>query len=505
MDGFKWRSAGSIFALSAACEEWNDAMSLARLKPAVVQPPAQDRRGPVLVLLSFAMLLVSLDQYIVVVALPAIARDLHYSAQTLQSVVSAYTIASSGFLLFGGRSSDLLGRRRVLVVGLCLYLAASLAGGLAANPAQQIIARALQGLGGALVFPSTLAIINVRFSEGAERNRALGIWAGAGAAGLVIGVLLGGALTSFLCWRAVFLINVPLAGVAIAAALWLVETDGPIDRSHAFDLPGAVTVTAAISLLVVALVEGPDFGWLSTDTMGLLLAGMAFGAAFIVIERRSVDPLLPFGMFRSQWLRLGLWTATLFMATFGALLYFLSLLFQDVFGYDALTTGFAFLLPTAVVVTASAMTGRVVDALGLRRTMIGALAIGMCGALALGFAINHQSWYFGLVPGLVAVSIGDGAMFTAMFIAAGMGIPDRQQGVASGIVSTGSGVGAAVGLAVLVLIANAGKGSLAGEELHIAAAEGIARSIFAIAGGIALTLLIVIGSSSSQPNASCRG
>lgn len=469
-------------------------MFRARPKSQAAQPHARNRRDAILVLLSFAMLLVSLDQYIVVVALPEIARDLGYSSQTLQSVVSAYAIASSGFLLFGGRASDLLGRRRILVIGLFLYFAASLAGGLATNPAQQLVARALQGLGGALVFPSTLAIINVRFPEGAERNRALGFWAGAGAAGLVIGVLLGGALTSFFGWRAVFLINVPLAGAAVVAALWLIETDGRIDRSRAFDLPGAVTVTAAISLLVVALVEGPNFGWLSRWTMGLFLAGAALGVAFIVIERHSVDPLLPFGMLRNRWLRLGLLAATLFMATFGALLYFLSLLFQDVFGYDALQTGFAFLLPTAVVVSASAVAGRVVTALGLRRTMIGALAIGLCGALAIGFTINHEASYLALVPGLVAVSIGDGAMFTAMFIAAGMGVPDRQQGVASGIVSTGSGVGAAVGLAVLVLIANAGTGGLAGEALRIAAAEGIARAAFAIAGGILLTLLIVIGS-----------
>ena len=480
--------------------EWNYTMSQAHPKSPAAQPSTKDRRGAILVLLSFAMLLVSLDQYIVVVALPAIARDLGYSAQTLQSVVSAYAIASSGFLLFGGRASDLLGRRRVLVVGLFLYCAASLAGGIATNPAQQLAARALQGLGGALVFPSTLAIINVRFPEGVERNRALGVWAGAGAAGLVIGVLLGGALTSFFGWRAVFLINVPLAGAALVAALWLIETDGHIDRSRAFDLPGAVTVTAAISLLVIALVEGPNFGWLSPWTMGLIFAGVALGVAFIVIERRRVDPLLPLGMLQSTWLRRGLLAATMFMATFGALLYFLSLLFQDVFGYDPLETGFAFLLPTVVVVAASTMAGRAVTAVGLRLTMIGALAIGVAGALAIGFTIGPDAPYLALVPGLVAVSIGDGAMFTAMFIAGAMGISDRQQGVASGIVSTGAGVGAAVGLAVLVLIANAGTGGLGGEELRIATARGISHAAYAIAAGIMITLLIVIASREVKPS-----
>src|SRR5215471_978456 len=201
-------------------------MSQTHSRSPAARATAKNPRGVILALLSFAMLLVSLDQYIVVVALPEIARDLGYSAQTLQSVVSAYAIASSGFLLLGGRASDLLGRRRVLVVGLFLYCTASFIGGIATNPAQQLAARALQGLGGALVFPSTLAIINVRFSEGAERNRALGVWAGAGAAGLVIGVLLGGALTNFFGWRPVFLINVPLAGAALVAALWLIEMDG---------------------------------------------------------------------------------------------------------------------------------------------------------------------------------------------------------------------------------------------------------------------------------------
>jgi MFS family permease len=224
------------------------------------------RPSAVLVLLSFAMLIVSLDQYIVVVALPDIGRDLGYSAQTLQSVVSTYAIAASGFLLFGGRASDLLGRRRILLIGLSLYCVASLAGGIANSAAEQLTARAVQGLGGALVFPSTLALINILFREGAERNRALGIWAGAGAAGLVIGVLLGGALTSVFGWRAVFLVNVPLAGFALIAALNLIDPDAPIDRSRAFDLPGAVTVTGSVTLVVLALVQGPNLGWWSPAT-----------------------------------------------------------------------------------------------------------------------------------------------------------------------------------------------------------------------------------------------
>src|SRR5215472_17712145 len=204
---------------------------------------------PVLALLSFAMLLVSLDQYIVVVALPEIGRELRYSAHTLQTVVSAYAVASSGFLLFGGRASDLLGRRRVLVTGLALYAFASLAGGLATRPEVQLTARAVQGLGGALVFPSTLAVINITFAEGRDRNRALGIWGGAGAAGLVVGVLLGGILTRAFGWEAVFFVNVPLAGAAAVLAFPLIAADQGTVAGRKFDVPGALTVTLGVTLL----------------------------------------------------------------------------------------------------------------------------------------------------------------------------------------------------------------------------------------------------------------
>ena len=438
------------------------------------------------------MMIVSLDQYIVVVALPDIGRDLGYSPQTLQSVVSAYAIASSGFLLFGGRASDLLGRRRVLLVGLSLYLVSSLGGGLARSAVEQLTARAVQGLGGALVFPSTLALINVKFREGAERNRALGIWAGAGAAGLVIGVLLGGALTSAFGWRAVFFVNVPLAGLALIATPMLIERDAPVDRKRAFDLPGALTVTGSVTLVVLALVQGPALGWYSPATIGLLLTGLSLGALFVWIEKRSRDPLLPFVLLRNPWLTLSLVTAFLFMATFGALLYFVSIYLQDVLRYNALWTGLSFLIPTLVVVLSSALAGRVATRFGLHATMIVALMIGVAGASALGVTVSPEASFLALVPGLIAVSVGDGFVFTAMFIAAATGVPDHQQGVASGIVSTASGIGAVVGLAVLVLVANAGTEGLTGEPLRVALSEGFARVAYAAACGVMLMLVIVI-------------
>jgi MFS family permease len=466
--------------------------------------PSQDRVSPrdgvvwnrstaTLALLSFAMLIVSLDQYIVVVALPEIGRDLGYSAQTLQSVVSAYAVASSGFLLFGGRAADLFGRRRMLVTGLGLYAAASLAGGLATRPEVQLAARAVQGLGGALVFPSTLALINTLFPEGDARNRALGIWGGAGAAGLVVGVLLGGVLTRWLGWEAVFIVNVPLAGAALVLAFPLIDADRARDADRMFDLPGALTATAAVTALVFALVQGPGAGWSSPRILVALTTGLLLLGLFTVIEKRSRDPLVPPRLLTNRLLGTAVAIAFLFMATFGSLLYFLSIYFQDVRSYDALETGVAFLLPTAAVVAGSATAGQIVTRFGLRGTLVAALTVGGGGAVALALKLSPNASYGSLIPGLVAVSIGDGVVFTTMFIAAASGVTDREQGIASGIVSTGAGIGAAVGLAMLVLVANSGTQGLGGESLRIAAAAGISRAVLIVAVGIVVTLAIALG------------
>jgi MFS family permease len=405
-----------------------------------------NRETATLALLSFAMLIVSLDQYIVVVALPDIARDLGYSARTLQSVISAYAVASAGFLLFGGRAADLLGRRRILATGLALYAGAALAGGLATGAGMLLAARALQGLGGALVFPTTLALINTTFAEGRARNRALGIWGGSGAAGLVIGVLAGGLLTRAFGWEAVFFVNVALAGPTLLLAFTVIPRDGEREKGRKFDLPGALSATLGVAFIVFALVQGPGLGWLSPGILVSAAAGLLLIGAFVIIERRSYDPLMPPRLLANPNLITGVVVAFMFMATFGSVLYFLSIYFQEILGYDALQTGAGFLIPTAVVVAGSTTSGQLVTRFGLRRTLAAALAAGALGAVALGLAISPNGTYIELIPGLVALSIGDGVVFTAMFIAAATGIPGRQQGTASGIASTASGAGAAVGL-----------------------------------------------------------
>ena len=445
-----------------------------------------------LVLLAFAMLIVSLDQYIVVVALPEIGRTLGYSPQTLQTVISAYAVASAGFLLLGGRASDLLGRRRVLVSGLTLYAGGSLAGGLAPAPEVLLVARAVQGLGGALVFPATLALINTTFAEGPERNRAVAIWGGTGAAGLVVGVLLGGVLTQALGWEAVFFVNVPLAAVALLLSFALIRADGPREVGRKFDLPGAFSATLGVTLLVFALVQGPTLGWGSPAILATALGGLLLLAAFAVIERRGRDPLVPPRLLANRNLATAVAIAFLFWATFGSVLYFLTLYFQNVHGYSALQTGLGFLLPTAVVVAGSTFAGRITTRYGLRPTLIAALALGAIGAVALGLTMSPSGSYAALIPGLILISIGDGVIFTTMFIAAGTGVDDGEQGVASGIASTSTSVGAAVGLALLVVVAASGTEGLAGEPLKAATADGLSTAVLVVAAGIAATALVAL-------------
>jgi EmrB/QacA subfamily drug resistance transporter len=469
--------------------------------PSRLDRAGESRQAATLALLAFANLIGALDQYIVVVALPAIGRDLGYSTQTLQSVISAYAVASGGFLLLGGRAADLLGPRRVFVTGLVLYAGASLAGGLAPSPEMLLAARAVQGLGGALVFPATLALVNTTFAEGRDRNRALAVWGGTGAAGLVLGVLLGGVLTHAFGWEAVFFVNVPLASLAVLLALAVIPADRRPDLRRSFDIRGALTASVGVTLLVFALVQGPNLGWSSPGILASLAAAALLLGALVVIERRSHDPLVPPRLITNRNLATASAIAFMFTATFGSVLYFLTLYFQEVHGYDALETGVGFLLPTGFVVAGSALAGRLVTRCGLRPSLVAGLAIGAIGALALSLAMSPDGTYGALVPGLILLSIGDGLVFTMMFIAAGTGVDDGEQGVASAIATTSTAVGAAVGLAVLVLVANSGTGGLTGETLRSATADGLSSAVLAVAAGIAVTALVALN---LRPDPSAR-
>src|SRR5262245_24426273 len=438
------------------------------------------------------MLIVSLDQYIVVVALPEIGRDLGYSTQTLQSVISAYTVAFSGFLLLGGRAADLLGRRRTFVCGLGCYAGASLAGGLATTSVGLLAARAVQGFGGALVFPASLSLVNTTFAEGRQRNQALAVWSGTGAAGLVVGVLSGGVLTQAFGWTSVFFVNVPLASAALLFAPVLIATDRERETSRHFDLPGALAATAGVTLLVFGLVQAPAVGWRSPVIVTSIAVGLLSLAAFGLLQRTGLDPLVPSRLLANRCLRAAVAIAFLFSASFGSVLYFLSIYFQHVRGYHAMDAGLGFVLPTAVVFAGSTLAGHIATRLGLKLTMVVALTIGAVGAAALALTMSPDGSYASLIPGLIGLSIGDGVVFTTMFIAAGTGVSDADQGVAAGIASTASGVGNAIGLALLVLVANSGTGELAGEELRVATANGLRGALIAVATGIACMVLMAL-------------
>jgi EmrB/QacA subfamily drug resistance transporter len=450
------------------------------------------KRGVVLALLAFAQLLIALDLNIVFVALPEIGAGLGFSGQTLQWVVSAYTVFTGGFLLFGGRAADLIGQRRIFIFALWLYALSSLVGGLAWSPEIIIAARAVQGIGAGFLFPATLSLVNRLFAEGRERNRALAVWGGAGASGLTIGSLAGGFLTDAFGWPSVFYVNVLLAGIAIIAAFAVIPRD-PKRREHrSFDLPGALTVTAGATLLVFTLVQGPEYGWGSTGILVSAVLAAIFLIAFAAIEARSVDPLMPPRLFRNRSLIVGITITFLYMATFGALPYFLTVLFQTVHGFTAWQTGLAFLVPSIAIFTGTQLGERLTTRFSTRVTLIGGMVVGAIGTALMALGAAAESSYLSIVPGLVVSGVGHGIVWTGMWIAAASGVHHDEQGVASGLASTTLNIGNAIGLAVLIAIANRHVDGLTGESLRMAIADGARLAFWLAAAGIVGSLMFAL-------------
>ncbi|GHH06681.1 MFS transporter [Streptomyces rubradiris] len=465
------------------------------MSPAVAgaEAPSRRRLGWILALLAFAQCIYAIDYSIVFVALPEIRTGIGFSAQTLQWVVSAYAVAFGGFLLLGGRAADLFGRRRMFIFGLFLYAVSSLVGGLAGDPTTLIVARAVQGIGGAFLAPSTLSLVTTTFAEGPERNRALAIWGGAGGSGMILGSLLGGVLTGAFGWASIFFANVPLAGGAMLLAFAIIPKD--TDRTASgrkFDLPGALTATIGSTLLVFTLVQGPVSGWTSPTILITAAVAVAVLAAFVTIEGRGRDPLLPLRLFRNRNLSTGTVVTFIFMGTFGALPYFYTLYWQTVHGYSATKSGIAFLLPCVGVLIGNLSGGKLATRFGVRATLTGALLLGVAGTVAFAFSVSRTGSYLELVPGVLILSLGQGTVFTAMYAAATTGVAAEEQGIASGVASTGQQVGAAVGLAVLVAVANSGHEGLTGEALRVATAEGVRSAMWATVAGIVLIVLVVM-------------
>ncbi len=446
--------------------------------------------GLILTLLALAQLIYSLDINIVFIALPEIGKDLGFTQQTLQWVVSAYTIFCGGFMLLGGRAADLIGQKRMFVFALTLFAVASMLGGLSWNTTVIIIARAIQGIGGALLFPATLSLINRIFEEGPSRNRALAVWGGAGASGLTLGSLFGGVLTNSFGWEAVFYVNVPLAGIVALIALFIIPRDQPINKERNIDLFGAITVTIGATLFVYVFVQGPETGWSSASIITCAILAVMLLILFLFIEARSKDPLMPLRLFRNRNLVTGVIITFIFMGTFGALPYFLTVLFQNVHHYNAFQTGLAFLVPSVSIAAGTQLGARLATRYKARISMLIGFTIGMIGTALLPIGANIDSHYMMIVPGLIISGIGQGIVWTNMWIVASMGVIPEEQGVASGMASTTLNIGNAVGLAILIAVANAGIHGQSGEQLLIAVASGQRIAFYLAAAGMIIGALV---------------
>ncbi|MYS86307.1 MFS transporter [Embleya scabrispora] len=453
----------------------------------LARPTNLARPAWTLALLALAGLITALDFTIVYVALPEIAADVGFSDHGLQWVVSSYAVVYGGLLLLGGRLADLLGRRRMFVLGMALYGAGSLLGGLATAPGPLIGARALQGVGGAILFPATLSLVNTLFTEGRSRTRALTVWAVSGAGGLSLGALLGGVLTSAFGWQAVFYVNVPLVVVAGPAAFALLpadaawrgereeheggkgrkgrercegqdgrkEHDGRDSAGAArpgFDFPGALTGTVGLTLLVFAIAQGPEWGWTDPQVLGAAGVALLLLAGFVAVESRTADPLLPPRLFTHRGLTAATGVILVFGLTLQAVPFFLTLWFQGEMGFSALRTGVAFLGPTLSITVGNLAGERLAGRLGVRRTLMVGFAVAALGAAVLATGMTNDSSYVGLLPGIVAFGLGTGIVFTTMWVAAASGVADAEQGAASGLASTALQFGSGAGLAVLVSV-----------------------------------------------------
>jgi EmrB/QacA subfamily drug resistance transporter len=453
---------------------------------------APERKWLALALLAAAQFVVVLDASIVNVALPSIGRDLHFSQDNLSWVINAYTLTFGGFLLLGGRMADLLGRRRLFISGLILFALASLAGGLSTTDTQLIIARAVQGLGAALLSPAALSLVTVIFKEGAERNKALGVWGAVAGSGGAVGVMLGGMLTQWAGWEWVLFVNVPIGIAAAAIAPRLLPESRNTGARH-FDFAGAVSVTAGLSILVYALVDAANAGWGSTQTIGLIALSLALIGAFVAIERASKAPLVPFpGIFRIRTITGINLTALFIAASLFSMFFFISLYMQQVLGYDALKAGISYLpLAFGIIVSAgaaSALTTR----FGFKPTLIAGMLL-TAGGLIWFAQVSPDGGYVSdiLFPSLLA-AVGLGLAFVSMTVAAVSGVETHETGLASGLINTSQQVGGALGLAVLATVANTRTGDAlaAGASQAVALTEGFQRA-FMVGAGIAILGSIV--------------
>jgi EmrB/QacA subfamily drug resistance transporter len=492
------------------------AIAAGNARPQGASPPR--RLGLALAVIATAQLMVVLDATIVNVALPHIQNALHFSGTNLEWVVNAYTLAFGGLLLLGGRSGDLLGRRRIFIAGILLFSVASLAGGFATDQAWLLTARAIQGIGAAFAAPTALSLIAVTFPEGPPRNRAMGVYAAMSIAGGAVGLIAGGLLVNYLDWRWVLFVNVPIGLiVAFLAPRVLGESER---RRGQFDLPGAITGSIGVAALVYGLTNAATSQngvshWGDIKVIVSLVAAVVLLVAFGIIEVRSKHALLPIRVLRSRD-RSGSYLISLCVGTalFG-MFFFLTIFVQNVWGYSALKTGLAYLPMMATVMAGSAVASQLVSRIGARPLLVGGAAIATGGMFWLSRLNEHSSYAGGLLGPMLVTAVGMGMMFVPMSLVALARVADSDSGVASSLLNTGQQVGGSIGLAVLGTVAwsavssnlrsAAAAAAHSGAAAHLSKAQAAAaqRAVtnhalaygfshgFVVSAGIALLALVI--------------
>ena len=444
-----------------------------------------------------------LDVAIVNVALPSMQRTLSLSAENIQWVVSGYALTFGGFLMLGGRLADVVGRRRMFVKGLVLFIAASMLGGFSQSGGMLVAARLIQGFAGALVSPAALSLLTTTFKEGPERNRALGIWSAIAAGGASAGLILGGLLTQALSWRFTLFVNVPL-GLAAVVLSPVLATDGARQEAKVtLDVPGAVSLTGGILALAYGVTEATGQGFASTKVLIALALSAALLIAFIVVEKSSSQPLLPGRMLRLRSVVAGNSVAALVSVVMIGAVFFNSLYLQEILGYSPIQAGLAWLPQTVLIMVVSNIGARIAMKVGARTLIaLGTLVLG-AGMLLFLRTAPHSDYVTILIPAMLVTGIGIGLAFVSVTMAATAGVPDRDQGVASGLIGTAQQVGTAVGLPILV--------NIAGSVTRVSLPQGVGAVIagyhqaFVIAAAIsvvaAIVALIVIKRPSALPTA----
>ena len=452
-----------------------------------------DNRWLVLAVLAVAQFVVVLDLTIVNVALPHIRTDLHFSANGLQWVVSAYTLLFGGFLLLGGRAADLLGRHTMFIAGVTLFTSASLVAGVSTSSAMMVAARAAQGLGGAMLSPAALSLLAVTFADGRGRSVALGVWGALAGLGGIIGVVIGGVLIDTIGWRWVFFVNVPIGiGVSLAAVLLIANSRAEGLASRSFDALGATLGTAGLLSLVFAIVRTQVIGWGSVEVIACLTAGVILLTAFVAVEARAASPLVPLRLFRTRSLRVSTVALALNGAAFLSMFFLTAIFLQQVRGLSALSAGLA-LLPMGVAAVVAAVTAStLVTRIGTRAVQMAGSVLSIVGLLLLSQAGADGAYVTTLLPGLLVYGMGILSVGVPAQISAIAEVNTRDAGAASGIVTAGFQVGGALGLAVISTIANSRATHVlaTGATQHDALTAGFMRGLIVAAALAAVNLLV---------------